>query len=86
MTVSSPVELQGLIDDSLIEPIYSIDDPILLDAVAAECLEPFAGTEGDAFAIAELEPLDGPQQVVVIYFADDGSIQALDAGDCTTIG
>lgn len=82
---SSYAEFNALLREGELEPVYSIDDPIIVANVSVACLEEFADIDGAAFSLAQVQ-IDGSTRILLLHFTDDGVIDTLDASDCTPIG
>jgi len=82
---SSYAEFNALLREGELEPVYSIDDPIIVANVSVECLEEFADVEGASFSLAQVQ-FDGLPRILLLHFTENGSIETLDASDCTPIG
>lgn len=86
LLLSTVDELQLNIEDGFVEPTLAIDDPALQDEVMPECLDQFADIDGVLFALVRIEPIDETPYTALIVFDPDGSVQTLNAEDCTLVG
>ena len=84
--VNSEAVLGSLLDAGIIGPQYFAADPEIAEVVDPACLEPFADDPGEVFALVLLTQTGGPDQLVVVHFAEDGTTTVLDAEDCTPVG
>jgi len=82
---SSYAEFNALLREGELEPVYSIDDPVIVANVSVACLEEFADVDGASFSLAQVQ-IDGLPRILLLRFTDDGVIDTLDASDCTPIG
>ena len=85
VTTSNIESVLDLIEVGAVAPTLLLDDPVLTDAVAPECLAPFAATGEPAFSLVRLDPGDGSDVLVLVVFDTDGTVQTLDARDCSPI-
>jgi len=83
---TGPEELASFLDDGTIAPQFVIDDPLIVENVSVECLEPFAEVLTQSFGLARLLPADGSEKIVLVYFDDSGEISTLDGEDCSSVG
>lgn len=79
-------QLLAEIENDGLEPRFVGDDPVILDAVSPRCLEQFADIDGVAFGLIVIAPGDADETMVLVYFAEDGSVEVLNAEDCSLIG
>ena len=84
--VNSKAVLDSFLDAGIIGPEYFATDPEIVETVNPTCLEPFADDAGEAFALVLVTPAGGPEKLVVVRFAEDGTTTTFDAEDCTPVG
>ena len=85
VTTSNIESVFDLIEVGAVAPTLLLDDPVLTEAVAPECLAPFPATGEPAFSLVRLDPGDGSDVLVLVAFDTDGTVQTLDARDCSPI-
>ncbi len=84
-----PAELSAPAESGEVVPVFFAEDLVGAQDVNLECLNGFPESEVPSFALVEdaTVPLDVfPQRLLIVHWAIDGTLTALDAGDCTPVG